>query len=66
MTFLRVLALAVNVFLVVYLVWTKRLFGVRGGNAAYEAERANQSLLEAEAAAATARSPASSARRRST
>lgn len=64
-TFLRVLALAVNVFLVVYLVWTKRLFGVRGGNAAYEAERANQSLLEVEAAAASAETPAPASGRRS-
>ncbi|MCW2543036.1 MAG: putative rane protein [Frankiales bacterium] len=44
-------ALVVNLIAVVYLVWTKRLFGVRGGHAAFEAERASQSLLEVEEAA---------------
>ena len=32
-TWLRVGAFAVNLLLVIYLVWTKRLFGVRGGQA---------------------------------
>ena len=50
-TWLRVVALAVNLFAVVYLLWTKRLFGLRGGFAAFEAERANLSLLEVETAA---------------
>ena len=36
-TWLRVGALVVNLLLVVYLVWSKRLFGVRGGKQAYEA-----------------------------
>jgi uncharacterized membrane protein (DUF2068 family) len=40
-----------NLLLVVYLVWTKRLFGVRGGKRAYEAERHAASLLEVERAA---------------
>jgi hypothetical protein len=31
--------------------WTKRLFGFRGGRAAFEAERRNDSLLELEHAA---------------
>jgi uncharacterized membrane protein (DUF2068 family) len=44
-------ALVVNLVAVFYLVWTKRLFGVRGGHAAFEAERASQSLLEVEEAA---------------
>ena len=44
-------ALAVNLVAVVYLVWSKRLFGVRGGHAAFAAERASQSLLEVEEAA---------------
>ena len=30
-TWLRVVAFALNVFAVVYLLWTKRLFGIRGG-----------------------------------
>lgn len=51
-TFLKVGALVVNLGLVVYLVWRKRLFGVRGGRAAFEAERHEDSLLEVESAAA--------------
>ena len=51
-TWLRVVAFAFNVFAVVYLLWTKRLFGFRGGRAAFEAERHSQSLLEVEQAAA--------------
>lgn len=50
-TVLRVFALVVNLFLVVYLVTTKRLFGVRGGRRAHERERENTSLLEVEQAA---------------
>jgi uncharacterized membrane protein (DUF2068 family) len=48
---LKVLALLVNLVAVVYLVVSKRLFGVRGGHAAFEAERASESLLEVEQAA---------------
>ena len=51
-TWVRVLAFAVNIALVVYLVVSKRLFGARGGRAAYERERASESLLEVEASAA--------------
>ncbi|MFZ2013383.1 MAG: DUF2127 domain-containing protein [Nocardioides sp.] len=51
-TWLRVVAFALNVFAVVYLLWTKRLFGFRGGRAAFEAERHSESLLEVEQAAA--------------
>jgi uncharacterized membrane protein (DUF2068 family) len=47
-TYLRVGAFVVNLALVGYLVVSKRLFGVRGGAAAYHAERANDSLLEVE------------------
>jgi hypothetical protein len=50
-TWLRVTAFALNVFAVVYLLWTKRLFGLRGGHAAFEAERHGESLLEVERAA---------------
>ena len=50
-TWLRAVALALNVFAVVYLLWTKRLFGIRGGHAAFERERQNVSLLEVERAA---------------
>jgi uncharacterized membrane protein (DUF2068 family) len=51
MTWLRVAALIVNLAAVAYLLWTKRLFGIRGGHAAFEAERESESLLEVEALA---------------
>jgi uncharacterized membrane protein (DUF2068 family) len=53
-TWLRLAAMAVNLFAVGYLLWTKRLFGLRGGHAAFEAERHGESLLEVERAALTA------------
>jgi len=51
-TWLKVVALLINLVLVVYLVWRKRLFGVRGGRAAFERERHEDSLLEVEGSAA--------------
>jgi uncharacterized membrane protein (DUF2068 family) len=51
-TWLRVGALLLNVFAVAYIMWTKRLFGFRGGRAAFEAQRHAESLLEVERAAA--------------
>jgi uncharacterized membrane protein (DUF2068 family) len=51
-TWLRVGALVVNLFAVAYILWTKRLFGFRGGHAAFKAERRNDSLIELEHAAA--------------
>jgi len=50
-TWLKVVAFVLNVFAVVYIVWTKRLFGLLGGRAAFEAERHGTSLLEVERAA---------------
>jgi uncharacterized membrane protein (DUF2068 family) len=50
-TWLRIGALALNVFAVVYLVWTKRLFGFRGGRRAHEMMRHSTSLMEVERAA---------------
>jgi uncharacterized membrane protein (DUF2068 family) len=50
-TWVKVAALTINLVAVIYLVWSKRLFGVRGGHAAFAAERASQSLLEVEQAA---------------
>jgi hypothetical protein len=41
----------VNVLLVIYLVWTKRLFGIRGGKRAYEARLRSESVIEVEQAA---------------
>jgi uncharacterized membrane protein (DUF2068 family) len=46
----KVVAFLINVAAVVYLVLAKRLFGVRGGRAAYEREVASESLLEVTAA----------------
>jgi uncharacterized membrane protein (DUF2068 family) len=50
-SWLKIAALLVNVAAVVYLVLSKRLFGVRGGHAAYEAALHEESLLEVEEAA---------------
>src|SRR6516162_4619127 len=47
-TWLRLLPFTINVSLVVYLVVTKRLFGVRGGKKAYEARLRSASILQAE------------------
>lgn len=51
-TWVRVGALIINIAAVIYILLTKRLFGLRGGHAAYQAERHEASLLEVEAAAA--------------
>lgn len=53
-TVLRLLALVVNVVIVVWLVWSKRLFGVRGGGRAYHAEHEAESLLTIERSAGVA------------
>jgi hypothetical protein len=49
--------LVVNVAAVLYIAQTKRLCGLRGGHAAYEAERHETSLLEVEEAAGTGPGP---------
>jgi len=56
-TWLKVVAFVINLALVVYLVWRKRLFGVRGGRAAFERERHEDSLLEVEVSAGSYPSP---------
>jgi uncharacterized membrane protein (DUF2068 family) len=53
-TWLRLLAFAINLLLVFYLVWTKRLFGVRGGKKAYDAALRSESVIEVEQAALAA------------
>jgi uncharacterized membrane protein (DUF2068 family) len=53
-TWLRLVAFIINVALVVYLVVTKRLFGVRGGKKAYEARLRSASILQAETYAVAA------------
>ncbi len=45
-TILKSITLAVNLAAVVYLLLSKRLFGLRGGRKAYEAELAGNNLLE--------------------
>jgi hypothetical protein len=50
-TWLKVATFVINLLLVIYLVWTKRLFGARGGWAAYEARLRTQSVIEVEQAA---------------
>ncbi len=57
-TWLRVAAFAVNLLLVIYLVWTKRLFGARGGKRAYDARLRADSVIEVEQAAVLAAQPA--------
>jgi uncharacterized membrane protein (DUF2068 family) len=51
-TLLRVGAFALNIAAVFYLLLSKRLFGLRGGRKAYEAEMHEASLLEVEHSAA--------------
>ena len=56
-TVLRLVAFAINLALVLYLVLTKRLFGVRGGKKAYEARLRSASILQAEIDALAAAPP---------
>ena len=51
-TVFRAIALLINIAAVVWLVWTKRLFGVNGGAAAYHAEHDAATLLAVEQEAA--------------
>jgi uncharacterized membrane protein (DUF2068 family) len=53
-TVTRVLFFAINLALVLYLVITKRLFGVRGGKRAYEARLRSESILQTAIDAAAA------------
>jgi uncharacterized membrane protein (DUF2068 family) len=50
---LKIVTFAINLAAVLYLLLSKRLFGLRGGHAAYEARRSQESLLEVEDAAET-------------
>ncbi len=54
-TVTRAVLFAINLALVLYLVITKRLFGARGGRAAYEARLRSESVMEAAINAAAAR-----------
>ena len=51
-SWLKVVILVVNVAAVLYLLLSKRLFGIRGGHAAYEAQLHEVSLLEVEQSSA--------------
>jgi uncharacterized membrane protein (DUF2068 family) len=53
-TWLRLGALLINLLLVVYLAWSKRLFGLRGGKAAHQARLRRESVIEVEQAALAA------------
>jgi uncharacterized membrane protein (DUF2068 family) len=53
-TYVKVAAFVINLALVVYLIVSKRLFGVRGGARAAHEKRQEESLLEVEASAAEA------------
>ena len=46
-TALRLTAFGINVALVIYLVLSKRLLGVRGGKAAYQARLRSESIMQA-------------------
>jgi uncharacterized membrane protein (DUF2068 family) len=50
-SWLKIAVLAVNIAAVLYLLLSKRLFGLRGGHAAYEAALHEASLLEVEESA---------------
>ena len=52
-SWLKIAAFVVNIAAVVYLIYSKRLFGVRGGGKAYEAELNEVSLLEVQDSSAT-------------
>jgi uncharacterized membrane protein (DUF2068 family) len=56
-TVLRLLTLVVNLALVVYLVVSRRLFGVRGGKKAYEERMREDSILDAAEEAAEEEQP---------
>src|SRR5258705_9095285 len=51
-TAFRAIALTINIAAVLWLLWTKRLFGLNGGAAAYPAEHNAATLLAVEQAAA--------------
>ena len=55
-TVVRVVLLAINVAAVLWLIWSKRLFGIRGGGAAYHAEHHAESLLTVELTVALSQS----------
>lgn len=57
-TWLKIVVLVINVAAVVYLLLSKRLFGIRGGYRAYEQSLHEVSLLEVERSSSAAHAPA--------
>ncbi|MFF0488244.1 DUF2127 domain-containing protein [Nocardia sp. NPDC003482] len=53
-TVVRLGALLINIAAVLWLLWSKRLFGINGGGRAYHAEHSEESLLTVERAAVAA------------
>ncbi|WP_328333645.1 MULTISPECIES: DUF2127 domain-containing protein [unclassified Streptomyces] len=53
-SWLKIATLTINILAVLYILLGKRLFGLRGGHAAFEAERQSASLLEVETTAGVA------------
>src|ERR1700742_3180595 len=51
-TMTRMVTFAINILAVIYLLVSKRLFGLRGGRKAYDEERRGEQLLDVERAAA--------------
>jgi uncharacterized membrane protein (DUF2068 family) len=49
-TALRLIALVINIVAVIWLLWSKRLFGLNGGGKAYREEHETESLLSVERA----------------
>lgn len=54
----RVVIFVINVAAVIWLTWAKRLFGVRGGKSAAEAQTQEASLISVERAAVVPPGPA--------
>ena len=57
-TAFRAITLAINIAAVVWLLWSKRLFGLNGGAAAYHAAHSSATLLATEQAALAGTAPA--------
>lgn len=57
LTALRVAAVVINIVAVLWLLWSKRLFGLNGGGEAYREEHRTESLLSVERAALQEDSP---------
>ncbi|MGW8724987.1 DUF2127 domain-containing protein [Streptomyces sp. NPDC055808] len=53
-SWVKIVTLTINILAVLYILLAKRLFGLRGGHAAFEAERHSASLVEVETTAGVA------------